>query len=502
MDYEKKYKQALERAEEIIRYYKERNRGDEISIEDLETVFPELAESEDEKIRKEMITAFSRLDEDSTLCGVAYNYKKWIAWLEKQGTPAKLGEKEIQTAKDEMFPYQDNVGRSYEQAWAASGFELGAHWVLNKLKSNGYSDETYKQGEFGTFDAPQTPFNEVLEVTSRMQYISDDMKPIAEFIMDYANWDLRKEEWSQPTLTVPLFRVLDALIQRGKPYGECSQNIENQGEQKPTDKPISKEEILYQLVQNGTITEFDYLYLTRRFNITEPTKDYQDIDPHFGIPVDKVKSNLLTVERAKEISPFMRSGFENESADKVEPKFKNGQWIVWQDKCYKVNYNGCGYELVDQNGLSTSLEYGTVDENAHLWDITKDAKDGDVLAEDSCIFIIERMKPNGTAIIHCCLFDDGDFDSRSTLGFDVDSTYPATKEQRDTLMKAMADAGYEWDADKKELKKIEQKPAWSDEDEENLQHCCMAISADGLHTYEDKQEMEAWLKTIKDRIGG
>ena len=31
---------------------------------------------------------------------------------------------------------------------------------------------------------------------------------------------------------------------------------------------------------------------------------------------------------------------------------------------------------------------------------------------------------------------------------------PATKEQRDALMKAMNDAGYEWDGEKKELKKL------------------------------------------------
>lgn len=68
-----------------------------------------------------------------------------------------------------------------------------------------------------------------------------------------------------------------------------------------------------------------------------------------------------------------------QTSNKVEPRFKNGQWVVWQDKCYTVNYNGCGYELVDQNGLSTSLEYGTINENAHLWDIAKDAKDADVL---------------------------------------------------------------------------------------------------------------------------
>ena len=60
----------------------------------------------------------------------------------------------------------------------------------------------------------------------------------------------------------------------------------------------------------------------------------------------------------------------------------------------------------------------------------------------------------------------------------------------------------EIDDDKVVIKKGEKSAKWSDEDEENLQHCCMAISADGLHTYEDKQDMEAWLKSLKDRIGG
>ena len=89
-----------------------------------------------------------------------------------------------------------------------------------------------KQGNTNIFDVPKISIKNAVEVTSRMQYIDDDIKPIAEFIMDYANWDLHKDEWNQPTLTVPLFRVLDALIQKGKPYCVCNQNIEKQGEQK------------------------------------------------------------------------------------------------------------------------------------------------------------------------------------------------------------------------------------------------------------------------------
>lgn len=53
-----------------------------------------------------------------------------------------IKEEDIQKAKDATFPIPEG-GRSYEQALAASGFELGAHFVMNRLKSDGYSDETH-----------------------------------------------------------------------------------------------------------------------------------------------------------------------------------------------------------------------------------------------------------------------------------------------------------------------------------------------------------------------
>ena len=68
------------------------------------------------------------------------------------------------------------------------------------------------------FECPNIKIKDTIEVSSRMKYIDEDLKPIAEFIMDYCSWNLHKDEWSQPTIEVPLFRVLDALAQRGKPY--------------------------------------------------------------------------------------------------------------------------------------------------------------------------------------------------------------------------------------------------------------------------------------------
>lgn len=155
---------------------------------------------------------------------------------------------------------------------------------------------------------------------------------------------------------------------------------------------------------------------------------------------------------------------EQKPVDKVEPKFKNGQWIVWQDKCYKVNYNGCGYELVDQNGLSTSLEYGTIDENAHLWDITKDAKDGDVLHcwidGDEFVLIYKGIK-DGYITTYGHLYQKLEsFSEEPTTMFcrTIQGHFtPATKEQRALLFQKMKEAGYTFDFEKKELKKIVQK---------------------------------------------
>lgn len=85
MDYEK-YKEALESAKGIINYYKEHNRGDESAIEDLEIIFPELKESEDEKIRKELTKFLKNASGgflDTTIR--CKTFGKWAAWLEKQG---------------------------------------------------------------------------------------------------------------------------------------------------------------------------------------------------------------------------------------------------------------------------------------------------------------------------------------------------------------------------------------------------------------------------------
>lgn len=86
--------------------------------------------------------------------------------------------------------------------------------ILDSLRS--FIDKSEVKGE--EFERPNININDAVEVSSRMKYIDDELKPIAEFILEYASWNLHKDEWGSPTLEVPLFRVLDALAQKGKPY--------------------------------------------------------------------------------------------------------------------------------------------------------------------------------------------------------------------------------------------------------------------------------------------
>ena len=164
-------------------------------------------------------------------------------------------------------------------------------------------------------------------------------------------------------------------------------------------------------------------------------------------------SEILGMQNQSNMLAWLEKQGERKPASKVEPKFKNGQWIVWQDKYYKVNYNGCGYELVDQNGLSTSLEYGTIEENAHLWTI-QDAKDGDVLVDVYGNIGICEQCDDFDWVSYCSLGCKGGF-QHFKIEHENEKTYPATKEQRETLIKAMTDAGYTFEFEKKELKKID-----------------------------------------------
>ena len=68
------------------------------------------------------------------------------------------------------------------------------------------------------------------------------------------------------------------------------------------------------------------------------------------------------------------------------------------------------------------------------------------------------------------------------------------------LFTKMKEAGYEWDAEKNELKKIEQNTAWSKEDEEQFSFCCAAIELSNYSSDEHRNYAISFLESLKDRV--
>ena len=90
MDYEKAYKEAIKRAKAMIEVAEK-----EEVYKSAITIFPELAESEDERIRRELIRGFNECLDSFSYPKNAQKYWHGIAiedifaWLEKQGNKPK-----------------------------------------------------------------------------------------------------------------------------------------------------------------------------------------------------------------------------------------------------------------------------------------------------------------------------------------------------------------------------------------------------------------------------
>lgn len=140
--------------------------------------------------------------------------------------------------------------------------------------------------------------------------------------------------------------------------------------------------------------------------------------------------------------------------------FKVGDWIYHNKSGNAFHINKIENDLYISDDLAT-ISLGRQNE-WRLWTI-QDAKDGDVLYYKSPLtnieYIVMSKGINGYGTI------DSYFRYNTEFGFGINipsvlnseqNITPATKEQRDLLFTKMKEAGYEWDFEKKELKKIEQ----------------------------------------------
>ena len=226
------------------------------------------------------------------------------------------------------------------------------------------------------------------------------------------------------------------------------------------------------------------------------------------------------------------------STNKVKPKYKVGDWIVNKlgDSWHIDSFDKKNYQVSDGKGNYNYFSISKQDE-MHLWTI-QDAKKGDVLVHNDCTFIfmgIEKGIVKGLCPELCnsiSNFGETEYDN---------DYQPATKKQRDTLFAAMKAEGYEWDVENnllksnltefedavkdmmntyrdaigandittEEVKKhaayllslIPYKSAkWSKEDEENFNDIDILLFEDKNMPKEKYWKMINWIKSLKQRI--
>ena len=193
---------------------------------------------------------------------------------------------------------------------------------------------------------------------------------------------------------------------------------------------------------------------------------------------------------------------EQKPADKVEPKFHDGEWITHNTANFVfkiINVGSNGYEVVNRENYKKTISFDNED-NYHLWTI-KDAKDGDVLATSAGAFIYNGNSGGGSCPgSYCGINTLGRFKTGVEHHWTGKKVYPATKEQRDLMFQKIKEEGYKWDAEKKELK---HKPAaWNEEDELNFRRALYYVNYYQTHEADTKEAKECFdfLESLKDRV--
>lgn len=189
--------------------------------------------------------------------------------------------------------------------------------------------------------------------------------------------------------------------------------------------------------------------------------------------MDIAVAKCFNEQKATDKIEALRTEYEKGRADvlaeaaKVEPKLHEGDWIVYEENIYQIHNVSLKkyYECLKTDGTVHTFDFEYIDSKSHIWTIN-DTKKGDILVCKGNV-----IGSNGITYERICLFNnlneafftlDKFSNSVEEYGIDVNidypgNTVPATKEQKEILLMTMKYAGYEFDFEKKEFKKIETK---------------------------------------------
>lgn len=458
------YDKLLVKAKQI--YNKE---NDVLIMHTIEDLFPEFKESEDEKVRKAIIALieFGLEDKSAIAPGSNITKEEAIAWLEKQSNHSEPKSPE---EKPEVSPEEHND--TTNDCLQSSTDNPKPRFKVGQTIVNIYHNPDTDSGT-----------GEIKEVTDD-KYIFKGGSYI--MISEQDHWKLEDEpkfkpgEWIAHNEANFVFQVVSVgsnAYEVVNPDG-CPKSIpfRNEGdyhtwtaydakegsvvvEERIPDHPSPFIAIFKEIDPYHFDTFSSLCFIDFNGNFNEGSANHDPSNLH---PATKEQREILlkamidagyTIDYEKK--ELVKTGKKPD-----DHKFHVGEWIVSDLNSiayYIESISETKYILQGKNGYHERVSIDYVDKCWHSWTI-QDVKDGDVLAEDSCIFIVKKLIQDNSAKAYCCLFDDGDFDINFILGFDDTSTYPATMEQRCTLFAKMKEAGYQWLEETKELKKTGQEP--------------------------------------------
>ena len=523
---------------------------DDDKKEVLETLIPEIRENEDEKIRKALITFFNRFPYDS-IEAAGTNAKEALAWLEKQGEQKSTTvdiDKMVDDYANRRECGNEEFGkplpcmiRAYKQglndairkaalitAWSEEDERLRKTTIafLKDFAEQGYEnaveciDWLEKQGEKPQGKSALEAINE--EVVDNANKVEPKFG-VGDFIADhYCRGKIVK-------ITDDSY-LLDTG--QGIPFScEHNTHLWTIKDAKNGDVVVDKSDGTIGIFQSighhpdgGSCNDSSYCFLHCRYDDGFFYADFEHgntINSDDLIPATKEQRDLLFTkmkeagykwdENEKELKKI-----EQKSTNKVEPKFtiEKGKWYVCNISRYTDFVVGKAYYCSINGTLKpneNAIARYVARDCFHPWTI-EDAKDGDVLACENGWTCIFKCLNDNLFSSHCFIDHERWFCEDGGEAHTLDKRicgeiHPATKEQRYLLFQKMREAGYVWNADKKELEKIEQKSLqWNISDYKTWQYIVSDVLTlhDGIGQYLDdgfckniaKNMQEEWSKKL------
>ena len=507
-DYEKKYKQMHKFINDLYPHMSE------YCKEKVEDFLPELKESEDEKIRKMIMEHFAKLQDHAKEQGYACDYSEVIAWLEKQGEPIDKGEiSDGYHTFNELYYYRMLYNAAFfnllPKRWCHKSKKhhdgeecFGGGWfiVMADLPTGQISNH-YELKDWDLFDIPEKEIADEWDGHSPQEAA----ERIHKFLLEKQGDDnsISIEEMNKSigrNIAISLINYLDdnryegamnmssieckdlenSILDSdwGKVYRYMQKKLEKQG--KHNQNPYSGVSFSY----NGHTWG-----MCARDNGVEILIDGQVKGRVFAEETNTNAKEMLinTLERVEELNAkgykltdcdknSWRDDFkacnseqilsnssnigknEQNTAGKVEPKFKVGDWCIDNEDNTIFQIVGVldnTYTYKTNEGKEYSCSHHSLEIDTRLWTI-QDAKYGDVLSWDDnkCIALFKNICGKES-------FNSYGFVGHITRVFesslsyhDIEGVHPATKEQRDLLFQKMKEAGYEFDANNNLVKRL------------------------------------------------